>query len=94
MPDKIKIGYWNIRGLGQPIKYQLAYQGIDYDLENYEVTADEATTKCWRDVKFTLGYDFPNLPYMDDNGFKLTEHMAIHYYLADKYNPELRGETP
>ena len=36
--------------------------------------------------------DFPNLPYFfDTDGVKLTESMAIHAYLAEKYNPELLG---
>lgn len=38
--------------------------------------------------------DFPNLPYFEDNGFKMSETLAIHQYIADKYMPQLLGETP
>jgi glutathione S-transferase len=37
---------------------------------------------------------FPNLPYFcDTDGFKLSECMAIHMYIADKWNPELLGRN-
>jgi glutathione S-transferase len=37
---------------------------------------------------------FPNLPYFcDTDGFKLSEHMAIHMYIADKWNPDLLGRN-
>jgi len=37
---------------------------------------------------------FPNLPYfVDADGFKLSESMAIHQYIAENWNPELCGET-
>ena len=32
----------------------------------------------WLDDKFTIGMDFPNLPYLEDNGFKMSETLAIH----------------
>ena len=48
----------------------------------------------WRDDKFNLGMDFPNLPYFEDNGFKMSETLAIHQYIADKWMPQLLGETP
>ena len=35
---------------------------------------------------------FPNLPYFFDGpDFKLTESLAIHKYIADKWQPELLG---
>ena len=37
---------------------------------------------------------FPNLPYfVDSDGFKLSESMAIHQYIAENWNPELAGAT-
>jgi hypothetical protein len=42
-----------------------------------------------------LGLDFPNLPYLKDtDGTKITETAAVHYYIAEKWNPELLGTTP
>lgn len=41
-----------------------------------------------------MDLEFPNLPYLlVDDGFTLTEHMAIHQYCADKWNPELLGQN-
>ena len=48
---------------------------------------------AWLDVKFTLGLDFPNLPYVIDGDYKITESIAIHRYLADKYCPSLLGNN-
>ena len=35
-PPKPVLGYWKIRGLASNLRYQLAYQGIDYDMVEYE----------------------------------------------------------
>ena len=32
---------------------------------------------AWLDKKFTLGFDFPNLPYLEDGDVKLTQTVAI-----------------
>jgi glutathione S-transferase len=48
----------------------------------------------WTDVKFNLGLDYPNLPYLIDEDFKLTESMAIMKYIAAKWKPELLGANP
>ena len=60
------LGYWPIRGLGQVSRLFLAYSGLK-----------------WKDVKYTnnwfgkdrtgLGLQFPNLPYLIDGEFKITE---------------------
>jgi glutathione S-transferase len=38
--------------------------------------------------------DFPNLPYLIDEDYKLTESMAIMKYIAAKWKPELLGANP
>lgn len=84
------IGYWKIRGLVAGINYQLAYSKVDYDQEQYE-QGDAPDFSCapWTDVKFNLNLTFPNLPYLKDGDFTLTETSAIHRYCAKKWCPEL-----
>lgn len=48
----------------------------------------------WLSKKENLGLDFPNLPYFIDGDFSLTETLPIHKYIADKWNPELKGKDP
>ena len=89
----ITLGYWKIRGLGSNIRFQLAYSGIsDYNMVEYEQGEGPDFDKSqWLDAKFNLGMPFPNLPYLFDGDYKLTETIAIHRYLADKYKPALLG---
>lgn len=93
------MGYWDIRGLGQSIRYQLAYQGVDYTDRHYktnDVKEEMHTKSGWKDDKAdSLGFNFPNLPYfVDTDGTQITESAAIHVYIAQKWNPELLGNTP
>ncbi|KAI6652812.1 Glutathione S-transferase Mu 3 [Oopsacas minuta] len=91
--QKPKLGYWKIRGLAQPIRMLLKYTNTPFQDELYELgDAPEYSSKSWRDVKFTLGLDFPNLPYYIDGDFKITESGAIIRYIADKNN--LLGKDP
>ena len=49
---KPKLGYWKIRGLASNLRYQLAYQGVDYELVEYECgDAPDFDRSCWFDVK-------------------------------------------
>ena len=64
----LKLGYWKIRGLAQPIRLmceygELAFEDVQYELEGPPGFSGAA----WGDVKQTLGLDFPNLPYLIDS---------------------------
>ena len=37
------------------------------------VSAPDFDKSCWTDQKFSLGFDFPNLPYFIDGDIKLTQ---------------------
>ena len=89
----VELGYWKIRGLATPLRYQMAYSGVEYTMTEYE-QEDDLSNKAWLDKKFTLGLDFPNLPYLIDGDFKMSETVPMHKYLADKYCPDLLGKTP
>ena len=86
---KLTIGYWKIRGQISPIKYVLEYLGVPYNAVHYEQTdGPEFSKDAWFSVKFTLGFDFPNLPYLIDGDLKISESNAIYRYIANKYGPE------
>lgn len=76
------LGYWKIKGLVQPTRLLLEYLEEKYEEHLYE--RDEGDK--WRNKKFELGLEFPNLPYYIDGDVKLTQSMAIIRYIADKHN--------
>ncbi len=87
---KIKVGYWALRGRGQVIRHLLAYTGLDWEEVTYKQPGD------WFAIgdKNKLGLDFPNLPYLINGDFKLTESMAIANYIIRKSKKtELLGKT-
>ena len=81
------LGYLAVRGLGQPIRYLLAYIGIDFEECRYTGTQD----RKWLDVKFNLGMDLPSLPYYIDDEVKLSQSNSIMRYLANQHG--LAGDT-
>ena len=92
---KPALGYWDIRGLAQQIRFLLTYLKIDFDDVVYKqgdwpsFSNDE-----WADEKFNLDLDFPNLPYYFDGDVRLTEALAILKYISVKHQPSLLGKTP
>jgi len=79
----IVLGYWNIRGLGQPIRYMLGYLGEDFE----EIIYGKPPLPEWHfDAKGKIDLDFPNLPYLYDGDIKLTQSNAILRHLGRKHN--------
>lgn len=88
------IGYWDVRGKGAQVYYILAYCGVKYEAKTYiRGAAPEFSKSDWTKERDSLGLDFPNLPYLIDGDFKLTESKSIMKYVAARYEPDLLGST-
>lgn len=68
------LGYWNIRGFASPIRNLLHYNEVEFEDKRYTIgPAPEYNIAGWLAVKFTLGLDFPNVPYYIDGDIKLSQ---------------------
>ncbi|GFY55388.1 glutathione S-transferase Mu 1 [Trichonephila inaurata madagascariensis] len=83
-----EVGYWDVRGLAEPIRYLLHYKNVDFEDKRYSLDNPAA----WQNVKFTLNLDFPNLPYYIDGNVKLTQSVTILRYLAGKHGLDGKNE--
>jgi len=88
---KITTVYWNICGLGQPIRYALELAGVEYVDVRVEPGPGAAGTpeykKMWFDRKPAVGENviFPNLPYMIDGEVALAQSNTILKHLGRKF---------
>jgi glutathione S-transferase len=86
MEDKITLGYWGFQGLAQPTRYLLAFLELDWTDKQY--TSDDE----WKADKESIGFDFPNLPYIVDGSAKITESSALLRYLPIRAKkPQMLG---
>uniref|UniRef100_A0A250XWP8 Glutathione S-transferase n=1 Tax=Castor canadensis TaxID=51338 RepID=A0A250XWP8_CASCN len=86
------LGYWDIRGLAHAIRLLLEYTDSSYEEKRYTMgDAPDYDRSQWLSEKFTLGLDFPNVPYLIDGAHKITQSNAILRYIARKH--DLCGET-
>lgn len=71
------LGYWDMRGLAEPIRYLLKYVGINFYDKRYPfgegLTLKEVPNivKFWKREEFSHGLDFPNLPFYIDEDVKV-----------------------
>eukprot|EP01083_Nonionella_stella_P253732 872827_1 len=88
--NRITLGYWKICGLAGTARMLLVYADVKFENVMYEQKgADQGYSRAeWYDVKFKLGLDFPNLPYLIDSkyGVQFTESKAIYRYIARQFN--------
>ena len=86
---KITLGYWKIRGLAQVIRHLLSYTELEFEEVFYETKE-----KWYNEDKKNLGLVFPNIPYIIDGDFKLTESIAVAKYIIKKSGrTELLGKN-
>ena len=91
MANQPTLGYWDIRGLGQPIRTLLTLAGVEFTDKRYQF--GDGNTRAERSIMWqnwyrerpALGLEFANLPYWIDGEVKLTQTLAILKYLARKY---------
>lgn len=89
--DKLLLGYWDIRGFAQHIRFLLEYTGANWEEKLYHQEGREAVppfTSDWVKVKHSLDLDFPNLPYLIDGNLRITQSKAILRYIGRKF-PDL-----
>ena len=68
------LGYWDVRGLAEPIRLMLEHCAIAYKDKRYQFGKDaaDAFKGDWINDKFSLGLNFPNIPYFIDGDLKLS----------------------
>lgn len=94
MPPAV-LGYWAIRGIGQPCRLVLHWAGVDFEDKQYTVgvNADGShDLSAWTSDKATLAVPFPNLPYYINGELRLTQSHAIMLHVARE--GQLDGSTP
>ena len=74
----MELGYWNIKGLAEPIRILLAYFKLGYKDVTF-ASVEEAHASFAKH-----NFAFPNLPYLVDGDVHVTESKAIPIYLAQK----------
>ncbi|XP_068085137.1 glutathione S-transferase-like [Anabrus simplex] len=73
MAPKYKLTYFNLRGIGEPIRFLFLYGGIDF--EDIRIELED-----WPKVKESTPYG--KLPYIDVDGKRITQATAIARYVA------------
>ena len=82
---EIRLGYWDIRGLVEPIRMILYHKRIPYKFETFPMDERGKLHPAWHEGKLELGLDFPNLPYYIDKDIQIAQSGAILKYVAKKY---------
>lgn len=75
----VTLGYWKIRGLAQYLRHLLSYTETEFQEVQYD-----NQDKWFKEDKNNISFDFPNLPYLIDGEFRLTESSAIAKYIINR----------
>lgn len=88
MPNRIfnmtiKLTYWSVRGLGEAIRHILRYQNEPWE-EHTLVISVEGFGE-WLKMKDDEDLPFGNLPFIEDDGKKVTQSITVLRYLGRKF---------
>ncbi len=93
---EITLGYWGIRGLGQPIRFLLVSADVPFSevrlgvLQDGTILNKNKEGEDWGRVRSKLDMPFPNLPYLIDTSgafpVSLSQSNAILRYLARRFD--------
>jgi glutathione S-transferase len=68
---------------------------LSFSKQDFQDVVYTSPEKWFQEDKLHLGIDFPNLPYLINGPFKLSEAVAIQRYVINKWgNKELLGKNP
>ncbi|XP_076296582.1 glutathione S-transferase S4 [Lasioglossum baleicum] len=81
---KYKLTYFNVMGLGEPIRFLLSYGGVDFEDVRLEHSSAE-----WNAIKQTT--PFGQVPTLEIDGKVYSQTLPICQYLAKQFG--LRGTT-
>lgn len=85
-PAPLRLGYWKIRGLAQPIRTLLRHLNVAFADELFEQgDAPSFSREAWLSVKPSLDVDYANLPFLLDGEVRMTQSQAILRYVARVY---------
>ena len=92
----ITLGYWGIRGLGQPIRFLLVAAQVPFSevrlgvFDDGRLMNEAQEDEDWAQVRASLDMPFPNLPYLIDTSalppVQLSQSNAILRYLARRFD--------
>jgi len=85
---KVVLGYWDVRGLAQPIRLVLEHIGLPYEEKRFrQGLAPDFDKSCWYGVKDEIlgQWPSPNLPYLIDGEITLTQSNAILRHLGRRH---------
>ena len=78
----LTIGYWNIRGLGAPLRMMAEFAGEPYHAKLFDSSNDEWATYKAELIKIN---PFANLPFVRDGDRVITQSNACMSYLGTKF---------
>ena len=86
----LKLGYWKAGGLAEPLRILLHVLGQEFENITFVHPEDWLPYKQQRTDD---GFDFMNIPFLEDGEVFITESAAIPYYLCKKFESDLYGKN-